>query len=261
MPKSGLDNCHRRQPSRSRSRTRASRRDSMEKLKLLGLSDSCAQFEVDAADLFHSKSERKIVTRDDVPLTPLAQRKPKSRGLLAAPVSPLTQSEDDDLFFSSTSSNHKKNNMKNKANKSMSDLQIPDLKSCASSSDSVDSSDHEEINRGKKTINLLPHRSETLYEEQRKDSVLRRFMKNREKTPNMSVRTVHGYNLVFFSDRIYIPIKLREQTMEYYKKKYRYSPISALERNCFWPDMKTDMRNYHLPETRWRVCDAVVDEV
>jgi hypothetical protein len=102
----------------------------------------------------------------------------------------------------------------------------------------------------------MPHRSEKLYEEQRKDSVLRRFMINK-KTPNMSVRTVHGYNLVFFSDRIYIPSSMRDLTMDYYKKKYRYSPISALERNCFWPDMKTEMRNYNPPETRWRVCDAV----
>ena len=65
------------------------------------------------------------------------------------------------------------------------------------------------------------------------------------KSPNMSVRKVHGKSMVFFSDRVYIPESLREKTLVYYWKKYKkQTPLIHLEKNCFWADMKEDYKRF-----------------
>mmetsp|Transcript_18285 Transcript_18285/g.43199 ORF Transcript_18285/g.43199 Transcript_18285/m.43199 type:complete len:223 (+) Transcript_18285:1751-2419(+) len=105
----------------------------------------------------------------------------------------------------------------------------------------------------KRTISLLPHRTETLYQEQRKDSVLRKFISNGT-APNMTVHNVHGRNLVFFSDKVYIPGSLREQSLTYYHKKHAYNPMHAIKKNCFWPDLEQDVRTFGKKgKNRWRV--------
>ena len=65
------------------------------------------------------------------------------------------------------------------------------------------------------------------------------------KTKNMKVRKVHGKNLVFFSDRVYIPASLREKTLEFYWNKYKkQTPLIHLEKNCFWADMETEWKRF-----------------
>ena len=119
--------------------------------------------------------------------------------------------------------------------------------------DSVQTIDLEEPR--KKVISLLPHKSVHIYNEQRADTALRKLIV-RGKSQNISVRKVHGKNLVFFHDRIYIPAGLRQKTLEYYYKKYRkQTPILHLEKNCYWPDMELDMRKYENKVTgnNWKV--------
>jgi hypothetical protein len=109
---------------------------------------------------------------------------------------------------------------------------------------SLDSVQTMDTSPRKKTISLLPHKSIDIYSEQRKDTILRKLML-KAKTPNMAVRKVHGKNLVFFSDRVYIPSSLRKKTLEFYYKKYkRQTPIIHLEKNCFWADMKSEYKLY-----------------
>lgn len=117
-------------------------------------------------------------------------------------------------------------------------------------SDSEDSSASETPQKRK--ISLLPHKAEALYQEQRKDTVLRKFI-TKGKTSNMSVHDVLGFNLVFFSDKIYIPESLREETMAYYKKKYKQTALVTIEKNCFWPDLQEDMTKFGKKDIKWRV--------
>jgi hypothetical protein len=109
---------------------------------------------------------------------------------------------------------------------------------------SLDSVQTMDTSPRKKTISLLPHKSIDIYSEQRKDTILRKLML-KAKIPNMAVRKVHGKNLVFFSDRVYVPSSLRKKTLEFYYKKYkRQTPIIHLEKNCFWADMKSEYKLY-----------------
>jgi predicted nucleic acid-binding Zn-ribbon protein len=109
---------------------------------------------------------------------------------------------------------------------------------------SLDSVQTMDTSPRKKTISLLPHKSIDIYTEQRKDTILRKLML-KAKTPNMAVRKVHGKNLVFFSDRVYVPASLRKKTIEFYYKKYKkQTPIIHLEKNCFWADMKSEYKLY-----------------
>ena len=41
--------------------------------------------------------------------------------------------------------------------------------------------------------------------------------------------------------------------MEYYHKKYKYNPIAAIEKHCFWPDLEDDCKRYANRDRRWRV--------
>lgn len=110
--------------------------------------------------------------------------------------------------------------------------------------DSVQTFDSMDSAPRKKTISLLPHKSIEIYEEQRKDNILRKLMM-KGKTQNMKVRRVHGKNLVFFSDRVYIPAPLRQKTLEFYWKKYKkQTPLIHLEKNCFWADMEDEWKRF-----------------
>ena len=96
----------------------------------------------------------------------------------------------------------------------------------------------------KKKVSLKPHKSDEIYNEQRKDKQLRRLM-TKGKSSNLEVRMTKGKNLVFISDRVYVPESLRTKTMEYYFKKYKkQTPIIHLEKNFYWADMETDMRSF-----------------
>ena len=113
----------------------------------------------------------------------------------------------------------------------------------------------------RKTVSLLPHRSDALYQEQRNDPVLRKFI-TAGKSPDMSVHKVHGKNLVFFSEKVYIPASLRQQTMEYYAKKHSYNPLLAIQKHCFWPDLEDDMKKFqNKGDSRWRVEVVTKEEV
>ena len=104
----------------------------------------------------------------------------------------------------------------------------------------------------KKTISLLPHKSADIYEEQRKDGALRKLMLKSKSNSNMKVRKVHGKNLVFFSDRIYIPESMRRKSLEFYWdrcKKQKLNPLLHLEKNCFWPDMKEQYKKFDLEKS------------
>ena len=112
--------------------------------------------------------------------------------------------------------------------------------------DSVQTWDTRESKKKKKKISIRPHSAESLFQEQRKDSALRKLIK-KGKTSNMTVKKVHGKSIVFFFDKVYIPKSLREETMNYYVDKYKkkkLTPIVHMEENCFWEDMHTDLRSY-----------------
>ena len=127
--------------------------------------------------------------------------------------------------------------------------------------DSTTSDDDSESAPKKKSISLLPHRSESLYQEQRKDPVLRKFMTG-GKSPDMTVHKVHRRNLVFFSEKIYIPASLREQTIDYYHKKHSYNPLIAIQKNCFWPDLEEDMKKkLKKGDTRWKLEVVKTEEI
>jgi hypothetical protein len=114
---------------------------------------------------------------------------------------------------------------------------------------SVESVESMDTTPRKKTISLLPHKSADLYDEQRKDSALRKFMLKNGKNSDLKVRKVHGKSLVFFEDRVYIPESLRRKTLDYYWdkcKKQKLNPLIQCEKNCFWPDMKEQYKKFDL---------------
>ncbi|KAL7564028.1 hypothetical protein ACA910_006939 [Epithemia clementina (nom. ined.)] len=126
---------------------------------------------------------------------------------------------------------------------------------------STTTSDDSDTVPKKKTVSLLPHRSDTLYQEQRKDPVLRKFIVE-AKSADMTVHKVHGKNLVFFSGKVYIPASLRQQTMQYYIKKHSYNPLVAMQKHCFWPDIEDDMKKcQNKGGDRWRVEVVVKEEI
>lgn len=117
---------------------------------------------------------------------------------------------------------------------------------------SVDSVESMDTTPRKKVISLLPHKSATLYDEQRKDPALRKLMLKNGKNSDMKVRKVHGKSLVFFSDRVYIPESLRRKSLDYYWdkcKKQKLNPLIHLERNCFWPDIKEQYKKFDLEKS------------
>mgnify|MGYP005851139433 CR=1 FL=1 len=120
--------------------------------------------------------------------------------------------------------------------------------------ESVQTIDTNDTKPKKKSISLLPHKSADIFEQQRKDPVLRKLLM-KGKTPNMTVRKVHGKSLVFFTDRVYIPATLREKTLDFYWKKYKknQTPLIQLEKNCFWADMQMDFKRFDLDKRGARV--------
>jgi hypothetical protein len=93
----------------------------------------------------------------------------------------------------------------------------------------------------RKIIRLRPHRSQDLYDAQRQDDELRALLK--ERAPGLTVRKVHGKSLVFYdSTRVYVPETLRQETLKYYRKNYKYSHKQRMEESCYWPRMDRDYR-------------------
>jgi hypothetical protein len=119
------------------------------------------------------------------------------------------------------------------------------------SCDSMSLSSAESMPKKKKmVISLRPHRSKDLYEAQRNDSELRELMQSKN-AASLTIRTVHEKNLVFYgAQRVYIPKSLRETTMDFYRKKYKYKPIERMEEWCYWPRIDRDPRRLF----QWKVC-------
>jgi len=96
----------------------------------------------------------------------------------------------------------------------------------------------------KPPASLEPHGAEDLLANQRKDKALRHFMKTKEglfDPKYMSLREVDGGNLVLFKKKIYIPEKLRAETIEYYRSEHSESEaLEKMRKNCCWPDMEKD---------------------
>ena len=118
---------------------------------------------------------------------------------------------------------------------------------CDSSVSSVDT----ELTPKKKKIDLRPHRSSDLYEEQRNDPELRDLLRSKTTNTAFVVAKVHGKNLVFYGHerRVYIPANLRPKTMKYYLKNFKYSSKQRLAESCYWPDMERDERR----AKQWKV--------
>ena len=99
--------------------------------------------------------------------------------------------------------------------------------------------------KAKPPASLEPHKAEDLVEHQRLDKALRHFIKTKEglyDSKYMSIREEKGGSLVCFKKKIYIPLKLREKTIQYYKNEHVTDSIAleALRKNCCWPDLEKD---------------------
>jgi hypothetical protein len=97
----------------------------------------------------------------------------------------------------------------------------------------------------KPPASLDPHNPIDLVESQRLDVTLRTYMKTKEGLYDgkyMSLRPAAGGNIVCFKRRIYIPIKLRQKTIQHYKRHNtsESKALEALRKNCIWPDLEKD---------------------
>lgn len=93
---------------------------------------------------------------------------------------------------------------------------------------------------------LEPHSAKDLLEAQRKDKVLRLFMKTKEGLYDpkyMSLREVPNVgNIVMFKRKIYIPEILRAETIAHYKKMHDTDSqaLEMMRKNTCWPDLEKD---------------------
>lgn len=100
--------------------------------------------------------------------------------------------------------------------------------------------------KNKPPASLEPHTASDLVAAQRSDKALRTFMKTKEglyDAKYMSLREESNVgNIVCFKKKIYVPLKLREKTIQYYK--HEHSPdsvaLATLRKNCCWPDLEKD---------------------
>lgn len=103
------------------------------------------------------------------------------------------------------------------------------------------------ITKKKFEPSLEPHGVEKLYEHQRRDELLREFITNQSgpyDVKESKVKTIDDKNLVFFRKRIYIPKRLRRDTVKYYCTQFPGDSKDELARNCIWPELDEDFELY-----------------
>jgi hypothetical protein len=93
-----------------------------------------------------------------------------------------------------------------------------------------------------------PYTTEELFECQRSDDSLREFMQSKTglpyKTKHMSIEILDGNKLMYFKNRVYIPVKLRKKTVKFYCGTFPNDAKATLRENCIWPEMDEDVDNY-----------------
>jgi hypothetical protein len=90
---------------------------------------------------------------------------------------------------------------------------------------------------------IAPHDASELFELQRKDKALKVYLKTREglyDEKHLSVDIINGQDIICFKNRAYIPAVLRAKTIQYYQQNIPVVPMTALRKNCIWPEMETD---------------------
>ncbi|GAX11780.1 hypothetical protein FisN_7Lh162 [Fistulifera solaris] len=112
------------------------------------------------------------------------------------------------------------------------------------------------LKRGKEKSTLpscKPHSVQELSDRQRKDKILKEYLLSKTGLPfsykSMSIPDYQNEegetkHLVCFDNRLYIPKKLRDATMEYYVQHHPYDSYTAMERHCIWPDCEEEMKEY-----------------
>ena len=96
---------------------------------------------------------------------------------------------------------------------------------------------------------LLPFGSKKIYEHQRRDELLREFIQSQRgpySVDDSKIKQVDGRNLVFFHKRIYVPKRLRKEAIEYYCATYGDQALEQMEKNCIWPELETDFKQYKI---------------
>jgi len=121
----------------------------------------------------------------------------------------------------------------------------------------------------KKKLNLKPHAVDTLAEAQRKDKALKEFLKSNGVAglpfaySSLSIQdmddTTTGTtrHIVLFSKRVYIPAKLRTQTLTYLLEHHPYDAQTVLEQRCIWPDCVDEMNAYKISQRKAAVENGI----
>lgn len=99
----------------------------------------------------------------------------------------------------------------------------------------------------KKELVIAPYTAAELMDSQRRDKVLRNFMRYKTglyDAKYMSIQEVDGQQLFCFKKKAYIPARLRKRTIQHYKTQYSQdAALFAMRANCIWPDMETEFSN------------------
>lgn len=94
-------------------------------------------------------------------------------------------------------------------------------------------------------IHIEPFTPEKLQYHQRKDDVFQKYIKTKEglyPMKKMSIHDVGSSTIVCFKNRVYIPEKLREKTIQHYQKAYSTSMYQdKIQEYCIWPNMERDI--------------------
>jgi DNA mismatch repair ATPase MutL len=99
--------------------------------------------------------------------------------------------------------------------------------------------------KAKQPASPAPHSIEDLAEAQRLDKAMRHFMRTQEglyDAKYMTIREETDGRLICFKNKIYIPLKLRDKTIQYYKSEHATESLAlaAMRKNCCWPDLEKD---------------------
>lgn len=99
-----------------------------------------------------------------------------------------------------------------------------------------------------------PHTGDELHQAQRKDSVLKQYLKTKVGLPfrykDLSIpeftspETGEVKHLVMFENRFYIPEKLRSSTLQYIVQKFPYDSVSAMEQHYIWPNCIEELKEF-----------------
>jgi hypothetical protein len=105
---------------------------------------------------------------------------------------------------------------------------------------------HKASEKKKWILELEPHTAERIVDGQRQDPDLRHFMTTRSglyDTKYMRIQAVHGFQIVCFKKRVYMPALLRSSTISYYVKTYRQGALERLKKNFIWPTLEEDFHS------------------